>query len=123
MREQSALARKPRMYFFCKCVGVLYQGYRVLGIIGNFAPRRQDKKCAAANSKNVVPDAAPHILLKNFNSYSFSDWEGRLVNPRIMGKSNLHYCGFVRFEHEDEETEIFSKYFKFYGFKWQILGI
>ena len=98
----------------------------MLGIIGNFAPRRQDKKCAAANSKNVVPDAAPHILLKNFNSYSFSDWEGRLVNPRIMGKSNLHYCGFVRFvrfEHEDEETEIFSKYFKFYGFKWQILGI
>ena len=89
----------------------------MLGILGNFAPRRQDKKCAAANSKNVVPDAAPHIL----TLIHFRIWEGRLVNPRIMGKSNLHYCGFVRFEHE--ETEIFSKYFKFYGFKWQILGI
>ena len=84
MREQSALARKPRMYFFCKCVGVLYQGYRVLGIIGNFAPRRQDIKCAAAKSKNVVPDAAPHILLKNFNSYSFSDW------GRSLGQSADH---------------------------------
>ena len=104
-------------------MGVLYQGYRVLGIIGNFAPRRQDKKCAAANSQNVVPDAAPHILLKNFNSYSFSDWGRSLGQSADHGQSNLHYCGFVRFEHEDEETEIFSKYFKFYGFKWQILGI
>ena len=69
------------MYFLQVC-GCLYQGYRVLGIIGNFAPRRQDKKCAAANSKNVVPDAAPHILLKN--SYSFSDW------GRSLGQSADH---------------------------------
>ena len=65
----------------------------------------------------------PIFYSRTLTLIRFQIGEGRLVNPRIMGKSNLHYCEFVRFEHEDEETEIFSKYFKFYGFKWQILGI
>ena len=54
------------MKFFFAIVWVFYikDTVCVLRIIGNFVPCRQDKKCSAANSKNVAADAAPHISLQ-----------------------------------------------------------
>ena len=117
-----SLTRKSKDVFFAS-VWVFYIKDTVcLALWVILPPADKIKNVQPPTPKMFFLTLLPIFYSRTLTLIHFRIWEGRLVNPRIMGKSNLHYCGFVRFEHEDEETEIFSKYFKFYGFKWQILG-